>query len=150
VLIVTFIFVTTIVENPFYQDIIISTLFWATVATAWNLLGGFAGQTSLGHAAFFGIGAYTSTILYIKFGVSPWIGMLLGATISVLIAIIISYPTFRLTSHFFALATIAFNEVLQRVALFARGLTDGGVGLLIPFKPGIKHFMFDEREYIYT
>ena len=129
-------------SNPFYQQLIIMVFFWATLAAAWNLLGGFAGQISLGHAGFFGIGAYTSTILYLNFGISPWLGMFCGAGLSILVALLVGFPCFRLTSHFFALATIAFAEVLRLVASYWRGLTNGGVGLLISFEPGIKNFIF--------
>ena len=132
-------------DNPFYQDLMIMVFFWATLALAWNLLGGFAGQISLGHAAFFGIGAYTSTILYLTFGISPWIGMIAGAGISVVVALALGYPCFRLTSHFFALATLAFGEVLRLLASYWRDLTNGGVGLLIPFDPGIANFIFEDK-----
>jgi len=132
-------------QNPFYQDLVIMVFFWAMLASAWNLLGGFAGQISLGHAGFFGIGAYTSTILFLNFGVSPWLGMFAGAGLSVLVALIIGYPTFRLTSHFFALATIAFAEVLRLLASYWRELTNGGVGLLVPHQEGVANFIFDSK-----
>jgi branched-chain amino acid transport system permease protein len=132
-------------QNPFYGDIIVSSFFYGTMALAWNLVGGFAGQISLGHTAFFGIGAYTSTLLYLHYAVSPWLGMLAGAGLSVLVAIGIGIPCFRLKSHFFALATIAIGEVLRFLASYWRGLTQGGVGLLIPFKPGIENFMFKSK-----
>ncbi len=133
------------IRNEFYLDLLVMIFFWATLAGAWNLLGGFAGQISLGHTAYFGIGAYTSTLLYLNFGVSPWIGMFAGTALSIIAAIIMGYPCFRLSSHFFALATIAFAEVLRLVASYWRGLTKGGLGLLIPFKPGIAYFMFDNK-----
>jgi len=132
-------------RNPFYEDIIVSSYFFATMALAWNLVGGFAGQISLGHTAFFGIGAYTSTLLYLHYNLTPWLGMLVGALLSVLIAIGIGIPCFRLKSHFFALATIAIGEVLRFIASYWRELTQGGVGLLIPFKPGFANFMFKEK-----
>jgi len=132
-------------QNSFYQDLIIMIFFWGTLAAAWNLLGGFAGQISLGHAAYFGIGAYTSTILYLNFGLSPWLGMFAGAGVSIMVALIVGLPCFRLTSHFFALATIAFAEVLRLLASFWRGLTNGGVGLLIPYEPGFKNFIFEGK-----
>ncbi|MEE9936016.1 MAG: branched-chain amino acid ABC transporter permease, partial [Deltaproteobacteria bacterium] len=132
-------------RNPFYQDLIIMIFFWATLATAWNLLGGFAGQISLGHAGFFGIGAYTSTILYLTFGLSPWIGMFAGAGLSMIVALLVGFPTFRLTSHFFALATLAFGEVLRLLASYWRELTNGGVGLLLPHTPGFRNFIFDNK-----
>ncbi len=136
--------------NAFYHEILVMIFFWGTLACAWNLLGGFAGQISLGHTAFFGIGAYTSTILFLNYGISPWLGMLAGAGIAIGVALGIGYPCFRLTSHFFALATIAFGEVLRLLASYWRGLTNGGVGLLIPFKPDPGNFMFDHKiAYVY-
>lgn len=134
-----------LLRNPFYQDLIITTFFYGTLALAWNLVGGFAGQISLGHAAFFGIGAYTSTLLFLKFNISPWLGMFIGAGVAMFLATVIGYPCFRLKSHFFALATIAFAEVIQLIASYWRGLTKGGVGLLIPFKPGIENYMFRSK-----
>ncbi len=134
-----------LVRNEFYLDLLVMIFFWATMASAWNLLGGFAGQISLGHTAYFGIGAYTSTLLFLHFSISPWIGLIAGAGLSILVAIILGYPCFRLSSHFFALATIAFAEVIRMLASYWRGLTMGGVGLLIPFKPGFSNFMFDNK-----
>jgi len=135
-----------LVRNEFYLDLLVMIFFWATLAGAWNLLGGFAGQISLGHTAYFGIGAYASTLLYLNFSLSPWIGLLAGAALSVLVAVFVGYPCFRLSSHFFALATIAFAEVLRLLAAYWRGLTKGGLGLLTPFKTGIGYFMFDNKQ----
>jgi branched-chain amino acid transport system permease protein len=132
-------------RNQFYEDLVVTIFFYGTLASAWNLVGGFAGQISLGHTGFFGIGAYTSTLLYLHYSLSPWLGMLAGAGLSLLVALGIGIPTFRLKSHFFALATIAFGEVLRFVASYWRGLTQGGVGLLIPFKPAWENFMFKSK-----
>jgi branched-chain amino acid transport system permease protein len=134
-----------LIRNEFYLDLLVMIFFWATLAGAWNLLGGFAGQISLGHTAYFGIGAYTSTLLYLNFSISPWIGLFAGAALSILVATVVGYPCFRLSSHFFALATIAFAEVLRLLAAYWRGLTKGGLGLLTPFKPGLAYFMFDNK-----
>ena len=134
-----------VVRNEFYLDLLVMIFFWATLAGAWNLLGGFAGQISIGHTAYFGIGAYTSTLLFLNYSLSPWLGLLAGGALSILVAAIVGYPCFRLSSHFFALATIAFAEVLRLVASYWRGLTKGGLGLLIPFKPGLASFMFQEK-----
>ena len=70
-------------QNPFYEDIIVSSFFYGAMALAWNLVGGFAGQISLGHTAFFGIGAYASTLLFIHLRWSPWFGMLAGGLLAV-------------------------------------------------------------------
>ena len=83
------------------------TLLFAAMAQAWNIVGGLANQISLGHAAFFGIGAYTSTVLLLKFGISPWLGMLAGGALGGVAAFIVAIPTMRLQGHYFALATLA-------------------------------------------
>jgi branched-chain amino acid transport system permease protein len=108
-------------------------LLFAAMGQAWNIVGGLANQLSLGHAAFFGVGAYTSTILLIRFGLSPWIGMLAGATLGALVALILSLPTLRLQGHYFALATLAFGEVMRVIANSWAEVTGGPVGLSVPF-----------------
>ncbi|MEL7435380.1 MAG: branched-chain amino acid ABC transporter permease, partial [Chloroflexota bacterium] len=70
--------------SPFQLNILTTMLYWAYLGTAWNIMGGYAGQFSFGHAAFFGIGAYTSTVMYIDFGISPWIGMVAGMVLAAL------------------------------------------------------------------
>jgi len=137
------------VRNNFYIHNLIMIFFWATLTASWNIIGGIAGQISLGHAAFFGIGAYTSTILYLKMGVSPWIGLLCGGLLAMAVASGISYPCFRLRGPFFTLATIAFGEVVSILASYFRDLTGGAVGLLIPFKPGFWNLMFREKIWYY-
>jgi branched-chain amino acid transport system permease protein len=111
------------------------TLLFAAMAQVWNIIGGLANQTSLGHAAFFGIGAYTSTILVLKFGISPWIGMFAGGFLGGVAALIIAVPTMRLQGHYFALATLAFGEVMRVIANVWTSLTGGPVGLSVPFVP---------------
>jgi branched-chain amino acid transport system permease protein len=111
------------------------TLLFAAMAQVWNIIGGLANQTSLGHAAFFGIGAYTSTILVLKFGISPWIGMFAGGFLGGVAALIIAVPTMRLQGHYFALATLAFGEVMRVIANVWSQLTGGPVGLSVPFVP---------------
>jgi branched-chain amino acid transport system permease protein len=111
------------------------TLLFAAMAQSWNIVGGLANQTSLGHAAFFGIGAYTSTVLLLKFGISPWLGMLAAGALGGLAALIIAIPTMRLQGHYFALATLAFGEVMRVIANVWTSLTGGPGGLSVPFVP---------------
>ncbi|MGB3864386.1 MAG: branched-chain amino acid ABC transporter permease [Xanthobacteraceae bacterium] len=110
-------------------------LMFAALGQAWNIVGGLANQISLGHAAFFGLGAYTSTLLLINFGISPWIGMLAGAFVGGFAAFILSFPTMRLSGHYFALATLAFSEVLRVLASSWASVTGGPAGLSVPFSP---------------
>ena len=129
------------VRNAYYLDAVINIFFWAMMSQAWNLLGGYAGQFSLGHTAFFGIGAYTSTLLFLKFGISPWLGMLAGGALAALVGVGIGLITLRLRGPFFALATIAIGQVALVVALNAR-FTGGSTGQQIPFQSALTHMVF--------
>lgn len=105
------------------------------LAQSWNILGGFAGQLSLGHAAFFGIGAYVSTLLFVEFGVSPWIGMVASMAAAGIFGLSIGFVSFhyRLAGPFFTLATIAFAELVRLSALHLK-FTGGSMGILIPLQ----------------
>lgn len=131
--------------SPFVEHIFILLCLFAALSTAWNIVGGFAGQLSLGHAVFYGIGAYTSMLLLIRFGISPWIGMIAGGAISVVVAVIISYPCFRLRGPFFALATIAVLEVVRLMAIHQTDITGGAAGIAPPLKIGVAWMMVREK-----
>ena len=96
------------VQNSYYQLMMTLVLIWATVGISWNTLSGYSGMISFGHAAFFGLGGYTMTILFVTFGVTPWIGIPVGIVVGVLGGIVIGVPTFRLRGHYFALAMLAY------------------------------------------
>ena len=112
----------------------------ASSASAWNLLGGYAGQVSFGHAAFFGVGAYTTMILYLSFGLAPWYGMVLGGAVGALVSLPIGLICFRLRGPYFSLATLAVAEIVRLVALNWEALTNGPVGLLITSLPQVTLF----------
>ena len=105
----------------------------ASLGQCWNIVGGLANQLSLGHAAFFGIGAYTSTMMQINYGISPWLGMLFGMALAALVSVLLSMPTMRLKGPYFSLATLAFAEACRIVATSATGLTGGPQGVSVPF-----------------
>jgi branched-chain amino acid transport system permease protein len=107
---------------------------YATLGLAWNMIGGYAGQISLGHAVYFGAGAYTSTLLLMKLGVTPWLGMLVGGLISIGLAFVIGYPCFKLAGHYFAIATIAIGEIAQHWML-NWDWAGAAVGLTLPILP---------------
>ncbi len=131
-----------LVKDKFYLHVLIMMMVYAAASSAWNIVGGLAGQLSLGHAAFFGIGAYTSTLLFIDQGISPWMGMVIGGVLAALVSGAIGYPSFRLRGPFFALVTIAFAEVLRILTLYAHNLTGGSIGLSVPFQPALGNFVF--------
>lgn len=99
------------VKDVYVQNIMVLTLMYAALSQSWNILSGYCGQISLGHALYFGLGAYTTALLYTKFGVLPWFGMLAGGLISAAIAMALGYPCFRLGGHYFVIATIVIAEI---------------------------------------
>ncbi len=120
------------VTNPFAIDIFIRVLLFAFIGVAWNLMGGYARQLSLGHAAYFGLGAYTSTILQIRFGISPWIGMMAGGIVAMAASLPIGAVCFRLRGPYFAIATIATAQVLMLLFLKFRDFAWGAEGTTLP------------------
>lgn len=114
-----------------HLNMVILVLMAAQLGVAWNMVGGYAGQVSLGHAAFVGLGAYTSTLLLIKFGINPWFGVLAGGCVAALLSLGFGWSCFRLKGHYFAMATIAVAELVQ---IFFNEWEFGGmaVGLYVP------------------
>jgi branched-chain amino acid transport system permease protein len=100
-------------SGAFYRDIGVAFLLAAISASAWNIVGGYAGQVSVGHSMFFGLGAYTPLLFYTLFGWSPIAGIPVGIVLSVALAVVIGMPTFRLTGHYFSMATIAVAELIR-------------------------------------
>ena len=119
-------------------------LFWAYLAQCWNIVWGYAGLLSFGHAAFLGIGAYVSTLLFLNYGLTPWIGMFVGGVAAISLALLIGYPTLRLRGVYFALATIAVAEMVRLLTLKLDFITGGSLGLLLPITRSPLLFQFDD------
>ncbi|WP_246160524.1 ABC transporter permease subunit [Aureimonas fodinaquatilis] len=132
------------IDNAFVSHIFITICLFAALSTAWNIVGGFAGQMSLGHAIFYGIGGYVGVIMF-NMGISPWLSMFVGAALAAVVGMVISYPCFRLKGPFFTLATIAFLEVFRVLSLHFTGITGGATGLMIELKLGWTWMVFRER-----
>jgi branched-chain amino acid transport system permease protein len=132
-----------LIQNEFYLHVLTTVLVYAGLASSWNILGGYAGQLSLGHTAFFGIGAYTSTLLYVYFGISPWIGMLVGGLLAVLVSFVTLYPSFRLRGVFFAMVTISFGEVIRILFVYFRNKTTIPYGVTINYEPSFLNMIFE-------
>jgi branched-chain amino acid transport system permease protein len=120
-----------VVRSGYYQHLVIIALMWVVIGSSWNLLAGYTGQVSFGHAIFFGAGAYTAGLLVTKLGVSAWWGMLLGGIVAMAIALFVGWICFRLRGPYFALATLAGGEIFRLIATNWESLTDGMVGILI-------------------
>ena len=132
-------------KDPYWLNIIAFTYLMGGLAAAWNIIGGFGGQFSLGHGVFFGIGAYATAFFTTRYGLSPWLIMVPAAVVAALVAMLISWPTFRLRGPFFAIATMAFNEVAFVLANHFDTFTGGPRGIMIPFKAGFANMIFRER-----
>jgi len=134
---------------PYHRDVVIRVFLYAMLAQAWNILAGYCGQISLGHAVFFGTGAYTSAILQTTWGWNPWLGLLAGVPVAVAMSQVIGYPCFRLRGHYFAIATIAIGEIVQTLAINWEFI-GGARGLTLPFqKDSLPAFQFHTSKYPY-
>jgi branched-chain amino acid transport system permease protein len=133
------------VTNRYAADVMIRTFLWAGLALAWNIAGGYAGLISFGHAAFFGIGAYASTILFLNYDLSPWIGMWAGALLAGCAGALLAAVCARLRGPFFILSTLAAGEVTRIAALNWRSLTGGAEGLEISPAAGAANMVFQSQ-----
>ncbi|MBS7700336.1 MULTISPECIES: branched-chain amino acid ABC transporter permease [unclassified Chelatococcus] len=135
----------TVLFNDYYLNILVMTCLWAALSGAWNLMAGYGGLVSLGQSAFFGIGAYVTAIVYTKYGISPWFGLIAGMIVTTGLAVAISWPCFRLRGAFFSLATLVFPIAMEIVANNWSDMTRGPSGIAIPFRPGLDTFIFSSR-----
>jgi branched-chain amino acid transport system permease protein len=99
------------IRDIYFQNILVLSVMYAALSQSWNILGGYCGQISLGHALYFGVGAYTSTILLTRYGITPWLGMIAGGGLCAAIALALGWPCFRLRGHYFTIATIVIAEI---------------------------------------
>lgn len=153
-LVLAALFVPTMVNN-YYLSIFIEVVLYAYLASAWNILGGFAGQFSLGHALYIGIGAYTTTVLANNWGISPWIGMLVGGVLATLIGLLVGIPTFKLSGTFYTLASLALCTIMMLVFQSTKSIggikIGGATGLQLKTVQGNSFWMmqFTDRIYYY-
>jgi branched-chain amino acid transport system permease protein len=123
-----------LMPNPFYVHILVMMAIFVVLGQAWNIIGGYGGQLSLGHAAFFGTGAYVSTLLVNAFGMSPWVTLWVGGLSALALSLPIGTICFRLQGPYFTIATIGLAEALRLLVLHFREITNGAQGLTVPFK----------------
>jgi branched-chain amino acid transport system permease protein len=126
---------------------IMMTLYAALLAQAWNILGGYGGQFSFGHALFFGVGAYAHAIAQVTYGVNAWAALVLAIAAAAGVGLFVGALAFRygLKGSYFALVTLAFAEVF-RIVTVSVGFTGGGVGMMLPLKPAFANLQFASRQ----
>ena len=115
--------------DRYFQHIMVLSCIFIILASSWNLLTGYAGLLNLGHAAFFGIGAYSSALLAINLGLSPWLGLFAGGFIAAVFGGLLGIPSFRLSGPYLAITTIGFSEIMRMVCMNWVDLTRGSLGL---------------------
>ena len=139
---ILFLIFPLVVHSHYYQHLVIIIFMWVVIGSSWNLLAGYTGQVSFGHAIFFGVGAYTAGIFASKLGISAWWGMAFGGIFSMLVGLFVGWVCFRLRGPYFALATLAGGEIIRLIATNWESLTDGMVGILIiqSFKSKLSYY----------
>lgn len=137
------------VTDPFTLRVLIVIAMYATLGTAWNILGGYAGQVSIGHSIFFGLGAYTSTLVFLRLGLNPWLGLIAGMVVGAAVAVLIGFPCFRLRGHYFVIATAVLAESIA-VVFSGWEAVGSGLGLQLPILPSsLAAFQFHESKAPY-
>ncbi len=137
-----------VVTDPFYQQIVVMALMYGALGAAWNLVGGFLGRVSFGHAVFLGLGAYTPLLLLHHVKLSPWFGIPLGGVVAATAAFIVGKPTLRLSGHYFAMATIALLSVAH-LLMVNWSWAGGAVGVEAPIANSAWLLLFRSRAPYY-
>jgi branched-chain amino acid transport system permease protein len=119
------------IQSPYALHMMILLFLSVAQGQSWNILGGYAGQHSVGHAAYFGVGAYTTMMLLQAKGIAPWVGVWAGVAVVIVVALIIGSICFRLRGPYFVLASIAVAEIMRLSAINLTTLTNGAEGILV-------------------
>jgi len=136
-------------ENSLTMHVILMVFLMASMSQAWNIIGGYCGQVSFGHSVFFGIGAYGAGMAVVKYGLTPWPGMVVGVILAAVVAVLISWPVFRLSGHYFAIATFAIVEIFNRLFMVWYWV-GGAIGLDYSItKQGVVNFVWYQSKVGY-
>ncbi len=138
-------------SNQFYVQSFVYVLLFMYWASSWNILGGFTGLFAIGNGLYIGVGAYSCAIMFIYFGITPWIGMLLSGLVAGILSVLVGYPVFRLKGMYYALATLALVSVFavvfnnqERILGFDTG---GPMGLRVPMTLRAADMQFVDKRY---
>lgn len=137
-------------KSNYVRNLAVLTCMWAIGGQAWNMLSGYGSRYSMGHAMFFGIGAYSAAVLYTKYSISPWLGMIVGMIVSSLLAVIVGFPTYKLSPSYYGMATMGMVLTIQAIFLNWKWVGDAR-GIFIPLlrKVSIPDFQFANNKVYY-
>jgi len=138
-------FAPFISSHQFYLHVLTLIFIFAALSEAWNLIAGYGGLFSLAHAAFFGVGAYATVTLYVDYGITPWLGLLFGGLMGIIVALIIGLTTFKLRQFFFVLSTLACSEAIHALFTYWRLKVATGLGTTIPRNPALVNLTFNSE-----
>lgn len=142
--------VPLLTDQQYLLNVMTMIFLFSALGIAWNFIGGYAAQLSLGHTVFVGIGAYSAVILLTRYHVTPLLGMFVGAGLAMIAALIIGYPCFRLRGPYFTLSTIAFAEITRILVLHFNDFSGGANGLSIPYRgQQVMNLQFDSKAAYY-
>jgi branched-chain amino acid transport system permease protein len=133
VLLAALVALPVLVQASYWRGLIVLSLLYAGLSQGWNVLGGYCGQISLGHALYFGIGAYTSTLLFTRLGIPPTLGLFVGGALAAGAALLIGWPCFRLSGHYYAIATLVFG-LMALLLVQNWAFVNAAMGITIPFR----------------
>jgi branched-chain amino acid transport system permease protein len=138
---------TVTVDSGVWLTFMMMALYASLLAQAWNILGGYGGQFSFGHALFFGTGAYVQAVAQVNLGLNPWVALVAAVLVAAAVGLFVGALTFRygLKGSYFALVTLAFAEVFRILAVSV-GFTGGGVGLMLPLNESFANMQFGSRK----
>ncbi|MBV9537922.1 MAG: branched-chain amino acid ABC transporter permease [Acidisphaera sp.] len=119
--------------DVYTRNLLIITVIFAGLAQSWNILGGLCGQISLGHALYFGVGCYVSTLLFVRLGVPPTLGLFAGGLVGGALALLVGWPCFRLSGHYYAIATVVVGEI-GYLLMLNWDFVGGATGVYVPFR----------------
>ena len=134
-----------IAKMPYILNVFILAFYMTTMSMAWNLLGGMTGQNSIGHACFMGIGAYTSALCIVKFGMNPWLSLPIAIVVTALITALVFSQCFILRGPYFTLVTIAFAEAVRQIIL-NWDFAGKAIGIGLPFVRGNNWLLFSFKD----
>jgi branched-chain amino acid transport system permease protein len=139
-----------IFNNPFARHVLVLMAIWSILGMGWNVLGGYAGQISMGHAVFFGIGAYSVALGFVNWNITPWLGIWIGVALSAMMAFLIGYPLLKLRGHYFAIATLTLGEAVKVLFLNTKAVGGAtGVDMLKRSIPAWYSMQIDNKLIFY-